>query len=57
MYFDYQGVKQKEWNSLEGVRRNQLPSRIEIQLKLEDSRDQVHVFRTQVYLTMAGEKG
>jgi hypothetical protein len=57
LFFDRQGGKQKEWNSLEGDRRNQLPSRIEIQLKLEDSRGQVHVFRTQVYLAMAGEKG
>jgi len=57
LFFDRQGGKQKEWNSLEGVRRNQLPSRIEIQLKLEDSRGQVHVFHTQVYLAMAGEKG
>ncbi len=56
-YFDRQGVKEKEWNSLEGVRRNQLPSRIEIELKLEDSRGQVHVFHTQVHLAMAAEKG
>jgi hypothetical protein len=56
LFFDRQGGKQKEWNSLEGVRRHQLPSRIEIRLKMEDSRGQVHVFRTQVYLTMSGER-
>jgi hypothetical protein len=56
-YYDRQGRRGKEWNSLEGVRRNQLPSRVEIELKLEDSRGQVHVFHTQVYIAMAGEKG
>ncbi len=50
LFFDRLGGKQKEWNSLEGARRNELPSRIEIQLKLEDSGGQLHVFRTQVYL-------
>lgn len=53
-YFDRQGRKGKEWNSLEGEHRNLLPSRVEIQLKLEDSRGRVHEFRTQVYLPMAG---
>ena len=56
-FFDRRGQKQKEWNSLEGVNRNQLPSRVEIQLKLEDSHSQFHVFRTQVYLPLAGLKG
>ncbi len=53
-YYDRQGGKGKEWNSLEGERRNLLPSRVEIQLKLEDSRGRVHEFRTQVYLPLAG---
>ncbi len=50
LFFDQQGGKQKEWNSLEGAHRNELPSRIQVQLKLEDSRGQLYVFRTQVYL-------
>jgi prepilin-type N-terminal cleavage/methylation domain-containing protein len=53
-YFDRQGKKSKEWNSLEGERRNQLPSRVEIDLRLEDSRGQEHDFRTQVFLPMSG---
>jgi len=57
LFFDRQGRKQKEWNSLDGTRRNEIPSRIEIQLKLEDSNGQVYLFRTQVYLPLAGERG
>jgi len=57
LFFDRQGGKQKEWNSLEGPKQNRLPSRIEIQLKLEDSHGQVHVFRTQVYLPLSGDRG
>jgi prepilin-type N-terminal cleavage/methylation domain-containing protein len=53
-YFDQQGKKSKEWNSLEGERRNQLPSRVEIDLRLEDSRGQAHDFRTQVFLPLSG---
>ena len=53
-YFDRQGKRQKEWTSLEGERRNQLPTRVEIHLRLEDSHGQVHDFRTQVYLAMSG---
>jgi hypothetical protein len=53
-YYDRQGQKAKEWNSLEGERRNLLPSRVEIQLKLEDSQGGMHEFRTQVYLPMSG---
>jgi len=53
-YFDRLGKRLKEWNSLEGERRNQLPSRVEIYLRMEDSRGQVHDFRTQVYLPMSG---
>ena len=53
-YYDRQGRKGKEWNSLEGERRNLLPSRVEIQLKMEDTRGRVHEFRTQVYLPMSG---
>jgi len=53
-YFDRQGKQGKEWNSLEGERRNQLPSRVEIHLRLEDARGQAHDFRTQVYLPMSG---
>jgi len=56
LYFDRLGGKQKEWSSLEGAHRNELPTRIEIELKLEDTRGQVHRFRTQVYLPLAGEK-
>jgi len=52
-YYDRQGGRGKEWNSLEGERRNLLPSRVEIQLKLEDSRGRVHEFRTQTYLPMS----
>ena len=53
-YFDRLGKRLKEWNSLEGERRNQLPSRVEIYLRMEDSRGQGHDFRTQVYLPMSG---
>jgi hypothetical protein len=56
-YFDRQGQTQKEWNSLEGARRSQLPSRIEILLILEDSQNQLYSFRSQVFLPLAGEKG
>jgi type II secretion system protein J len=52
LFFDRLGGKQKEWNSLEGAQRNQLPTRIEIELKLEDNRGRVHTFRTQVYLPL-----
>ncbi|MFH1756971.1 MAG: prepilin-type N-terminal cleavage/methylation domain-containing protein [Pseudomonadota bacterium] len=57
IYFDRQGVKQKEWNSLDGVHRYELPVRIEIYLTLEDSHDKLHTFRSQVFLPLAGEKG
>jgi type II secretion system protein J len=53
LFFDRLGGKQKEWSSLEGAHRNELPTRIEIELKLEDSRGRVHTFRTQVYLPLA----
>ena len=53
-YFDRPGKKSKDWNSLEGERRNQLPARVEIHLRLEDSRGRAHDFRTQVYLPMSG---
>ncbi len=56
-YFDREGQTQKEWNSLEGVRRNQLPSRVEILLTLEDAQNQLYTFRSQVFLPLAGEKG
>jgi prepilin-type N-terminal cleavage/methylation domain-containing protein len=56
-YFDRQGGKGKEWNSLEGVHRSELPIRIEIHLIMEDSHNQVHSFRSQVFLPLAGEKG
>jgi type II secretion system protein J len=52
MFFDRLGGKQKEWSSLKGAHRNELPTRIEIQLKLEDARGQVHTFATQVYLPL-----
>ncbi len=55
--FDLQGSKEKDWNSLEGNRRQQLPLRIEIQLQIEDAHGQVHPFRTQVHLPVAGVKG
>ena len=55
-YFDRQGGKQKDWNSLDGVHRYELPVRIEIYLTLEDSLNQGHTFRSQVFLPLAGEK-
>jgi prepilin-type N-terminal cleavage/methylation domain-containing protein len=54
VFLNRQGERVKEWNSLEGAHRNELPSRVEIRLKLEDARSKVHVFRTQVYLPLAG---
>jgi prepilin-type N-terminal cleavage/methylation domain-containing protein len=51
--FDRQGREGKDWNSLEGERKNQLPSRVEVHLRLEDSRSRVHDFRTQVFLSSA----
>jgi general secretion pathway protein J len=57
LFFDRLGEKQKEWNSLAGTQRNRLPQRIEMELKLEDSRGQVHTFQTQVFLPMAREIG
>ncbi|MBP1722443.1 MAG: hypothetical protein H6Q44_148 [Deltaproteobacteria bacterium] len=53
-YYDRQGRKGKEWNSLEGEQRNFLPSRVEIQLKLEDFQGRLYEFRTQAYLPMSG---
>jgi prepilin-type N-terminal cleavage/methylation domain-containing protein len=50
VFFDLQGGRAKEWNSLEGAHRSELPGRVEIRLKLEDARSKVHVFRTQVCL-------
>ena len=56
-YFERQGESQKEWNSLDGIRKNQIPARIEILLTLEDAHNQLHTFRSQVFLPLAGEKG
>jgi type II secretion system protein J len=56
-FFDRQGKKQKEWNSLEGEHRYELPGRIEIYLKLEDARGKTYAFQTQVYLPLAGGEG
>jgi type II secretion system protein J len=53
-YFDPRGKEGKEWNSSEGERKDQLPSRVEIDLKLEDSQGRVHEFRTQAFLPAAG---
>jgi len=53
LFFDRAGGKQKDWSSLDGAHRNELPTRVEIELKLEDGRGQVHGFRTQVYLALA----
>ena len=53
-YLDLQGKRVKDWNSLEGERKNHLPIRVEIHLRLEDSRGQAHDFRTQVFLPLAG---
>jgi len=55
-FFDRQGTKKKKWNTLEGAHAHELPRRIEIHLKLEDSRGRMHSFITQVYLPLAGEK-
>ncbi|MBI4496067.1 MAG: prepilin-type N-terminal cleavage/methylation domain-containing protein [Deltaproteobacteria bacterium] len=57
IYFDQEGKEEREWDSLEGARRNRLPLRVEIQLLLEDDRGAVQAFRTQVSLPLAGEKG
>jgi len=57
LFFDRQGVEQKEWNSLEGIKRNELPARVEIHLTLEDAQGQIHNFRSQTFLPLAGEKG
>ncbi|MBM4331510.1 MAG: prepilin-type N-terminal cleavage/methylation domain-containing protein [Deltaproteobacteria bacterium] len=57
LFFDRQGRKQKEWNSSEGDKRHELPARIEIILTLEDSHNQIHTFRSQVFLPLAGERG
>ena len=56
-YFDRLGKGQHEWNSLEGMNRNQLPGRVEIQLKLEDRAGRVHLFRSQVALPLGGGTG
>jgi prepilin-type N-terminal cleavage/methylation domain-containing protein len=55
--FDLLGIEEKNWNSLEGNRRRQLPLRIEIRLEIEDAHGQIHPFRTQVHLPVAGVKG
>ncbi len=52
-YFDRQGRTMKEWNSLEGQAKNQLPFRVEIHLKLEEPDGRAHDFRTQVFLPAA----
>ncbi len=52
-YFDRQGRRIKEWNSLEGQWRDQLPFRVEVHLKLEDPNGRAHDFRTQVFLPLA----
>ena len=57
VFFNRDGESRKEWNSLEGAQRNQLPQRIGIELSLEDGRGAVHTFRTQVYLTASGDRG
>jgi len=54
IYYDRQGRSETEWNSLEGHRRNQMPMRIEIQLKIEDAAGRTHLFRTQVVLPFGG---
>jgi general secretion pathway protein J len=56
-YFDRLGKGQNEWNSLEGLNRNQLPVRVELQLKLEDTAGRVHLFRSQVALPIGGGTG
>ena len=53
-YFDRQGIRVKDWSSLEGGRKSQLPTRVEVHLRLEDSRGQVSDFRTQVFLPLGG---
>ncbi len=57
IFWGRQKEAEKEWNSLEGAQRNQLPARVQIELVLEDARGQVHTFRTQVSLPAAGEAG
>ena len=53
-YFDRTGRNVKDWDSLAGEMKGKLPSRVEVDLRLEDSRSQVHEFRTQVFLPSAG---
>lgn len=56
VFFDLQGRKYKDWNSLEGAHKGILPARIEIRLVMEDAHGKGQVFRTQVFLPLAGEK-
>jgi prepilin-type N-terminal cleavage/methylation domain-containing protein len=53
-YFDPQGKEEKEWNSSEGERKDRLPFRVEMHLRLEDAQGRIHDFRTQVFLPAAG---
>jgi prepilin-type N-terminal cleavage/methylation domain-containing protein len=63
VYFSRDAVKEKsavgrkDWDTLQGAQRNQLPRRIAMELALEDARGRVHTFRTQVYLSQSGEPG
>ncbi len=63
VYFSRDAVKdksaegRKDWDTVQGAQRNQLPRRIAIELALEDARGKVHTFRTQVYLSQSGDAG
>ncbi len=61
VYFSREAVKdknaegRKDWDTVAGAQRNQLPRRVAIELALEDARGRVHTFRTQVYLSRSGD--
>ena len=53
IFFDQAGGRHKEWNSLEGARKGNLPTRVEIKLVIEDGQGKTQVFQTQVCLPLA----
>jgi prepilin-type N-terminal cleavage/methylation domain-containing protein len=63
VFFSREAVRDKnaegrrEWDTIQGPQRGQLPRRIAIELALEDRRGKVHTFRTQTYLPQSGETG
>lgn len=57
VFFDQTGGKHKEWNSLAGDRKGNLPTRVEIKLVIEDAQGRGRVFQTQVFLPLSGDSG